>query len=349
MAQVTVIVPIYKVEKYLKACFESLLKQTSKDFEVLAVNDGSPDGCDAIIKEYVTAHRDVIKGIKKDNGGYGSVLQLAIKECKTPYFLVCDPDDTLEPKAIETLLRLASVSRADLTIGAKMIVKEGQDQKEYDAAYNKAYTKLKTNTVYNRGTAEFDDLFFIDPSPHAKLYRTDLARDIHFPEHVSYTDNMLFYLSLLKAEKVIYTDEPLANYLVNRTGNTMTDISYPAMNGQIMVFKSIVNQAENTRTQIPDMFWYRMFESFKFMLYQMRRMDGTKAQYQETLNYLGTYVEKLTVHGKAIKPLYKKYNKSAILERLRDENMMSPKHYEATFDGIRDKMVAQFKEPAPKE
>lgn len=343
MAQVTIIVPIYKVEKYLRDCFDSLLKQTSKDFTVLAVNDGSPDGCDDIIKEYVSAHRDVIKGIKKENGGYGSVLQLAIKECNTPYFLVCDPDDTLQPKAVETLLRLATVSRADITIGAKLIMKEGQDIREYDAAYNKAYTKLKTNTVYNRGSEDFDDLFFIDPSPHAKLYRTDLARDIHFPEHVSYTDNMLFYLSLLKAEKVIYTDEPLADYLVNRTGNTMTDISYPAMNGQIMVFKSIVIQAENIRTDIPDMFWYRMFESFKFMLYQMKRMDGTKAQYEETLNYLETFLEKLTVHGKAIKPLYRKYNKSAVIERFRDEAMMNPKRYDSTYEGLKTKMVAEYK------
>ena len=52
MAEVTIVVPIYKVEKYLRACFESLLKQTSDEYTVLAINDGSPDNCEEIIKEY---------------------------------------------------------------------------------------------------------------------------------------------------------------------------------------------------------------------------------------------------------------------------------------------------------
>ena len=108
-------------------------------------------------------------------------------------------------------------------------------------------------------------MFFIDPSPHAKLYRTDIARNIKFPEKVGYTDNLLFYISLLNSKKVIYTDKALANYLVNRTGNTMTDVSYKAMNGQILVFKTILTQAEKL-TDVRDIFYYRMFESYKFLL-----------------------------------------------------------------------------------
>jgi glycosyltransferase involved in cell wall biosynthesis len=343
-AQVTIIVPIYKVEKYLRSCFDSLLRQTSQDYTILAVNDGSPDGCDAIIREYVSAHRNHMSGIRKENGGYGSVLQLAIAQLTTPYFLICDPDDTLDPKAVETLLKLAKVSQADITIGAKMIMHEGESVEEYDASYNRAYVTLRKNSVYNRGTEAFNDLFFVDPSPHAKLYRADLAKDIHFPEHVSYTDNMLFDLCLLKAEKVIYTDEPLAHYLVNRTGNSMTDISYPAMNGQILVFKSILTQAENTRTNIPDMFWYRMYESFKFMLYQLRRMDATEEQFSGTLDYLETYLQKLTAHDRAIRPLYRRYTKSAVVERLRDEALMSPRRSESAFQGLKKRMVRDYQE-----
>ena len=121
MAQATIIVPIYQVEKYLRTCFDSLLAQTSQDFQVLAVNDGSKDGCQAIIDEYVGSHPDRFTGIAKENGGYGSVLQLAIAKVQTPYFLICDPDDYLDKDAVKTLLDLAAVSGADLTVGAKMI------------------------------------------------------------------------------------------------------------------------------------------------------------------------------------------------------------------------------------
>lgn len=343
MAEVTIVVPIYKVEKYLRACFDSLLKQTSSNYTVLAINDGSPDHSEEIIKEYCAKYPDKIKGIKKQNGGYGSVLQVALKEMKTPYFLICDPDDTLEENAVETLLNLAKISGADITIGAKTFVYEDSKDRDYDLAYNKEFVTLKTDTVYKSSTKEFDDLFFIDPSPHAKLYRTDLARGIKFPEHVGYTDNLLFYISLLNSKKVIYTDKALANYLVNRTGNTMTDVSYKAMNGQILVFKTILTHADKLK-DVRDIFYYRMFESYKFMLYQSRRMNCTKEEYKTALNYLGTFVEKLCDHEKEIKPLYKKYTKCSFIERSKDEALMNKKFFDFTYSRLVKKMVKEFEQ-----
>ncbi len=343
MADVTIVVPIYKVEKYLRACFESLLKQTSSNYTVLAINDGSPDNSEEIIKEYCAKYPDKIKGIKKQNGGYGSVLQVALKEMKSPYFLICDPDDTLEENAVETLLNLAKISGADITIGAKTFVYEDSKDRDYDLAYNKEFVTLKTDTVYKSSTKEFDDLFFIDPSPHAKLYRTELAKEIKFPEHVGYTDNLLFYISLLNSKKVIYTNKALANYLVNRTGNTMTDVSYKAMNGQILVFKTILTHADKLK-DVRDIFYYRMFESYKFMLYQSRRMNCTKEEYETALNYLGTFVEKLCDYEKEIKPLYKKYTKCSFIERSKDEALMNKKFFDFTYSHIVKKMVKEFEQ-----
>ena len=116
------------------------------------------------------------------------------------------------------------------------------------------------------------------------------------------------------------------------------------MNGQILVFKSILTQAENTRTNIPDMFWYRMYESFKFMLYQLRRMDATEEQFSGTLDYLETYLQKLTAHDRAIRPLYRRYTKSAVVERLRDEALMSPRRSESAFQGLKKRMVRDYQE-----
>ena len=343
MKQVTVIVPIYNVEKYLRTCFESLKAQTSDEFVVMAVDDGSPDGCGRIIDEYTAANPGLITGIHKENGGYGSVLELAIRTCTTPYFMICDPDDTLEPNAVETLLNMARVSGADITIGAKTIFHENDPSTEYDPSYNTDFAALKKNTAYNRESEDFNDLFFIDPSPHAKLYRRSLAEGISFPEKVGYTDNLLFYISLLNSEKVIYTDEALANYLVNRTGNTMTDVSFKAMNGQILVFKSIVVQAERLKN-VPDMYWYRMFESFKFMLYQTRRMNCDADQYEQTLDYLETFLKLLVPHGRQIAPLYRKYSKNGAIEKVRDEMMMGPATMHMGFVQIKKKLMKEFSE-----
>ena len=226
---------------------------------------------------------------------------------------------------METLLSLAAVGDADITIGAKMVTYEDSTIKEYDCSYNRDFVQLKSNTVYNADQENFNDLFFVNPSPHAKLYRTSLARDIVFPEHVGYTDNMLFYLSLLNAQKVIYTEKPLANYLINRKGNSMTDVSFSAMNGQIRVFKSILNEAERA-SHHPDIFYYRMFESFKFMLYQMNRLSCTK-----------------------IRPFYDRFSKTKIIEKLRDYALMNERHSEHAYAGLKKRMMEEFRKNHPQE
>lgn len=343
MAQVTVIVPIYNVEKYLRACFESLLGQTSRDFTVLAVNDGSPDNSQAIIDEYTAKYPDRIRSLVKENGGYGSVLELAVASIDTPYFLVCDPDDTLEPEAVETLLSLAQVSGADLTVGAKTFVYENSSERDYDPAYNTAFAALKSNTLYYRGTPEFDDLFFIDPSPHAKLYRTEKSRIISFPKKVGYTDNLLFYMNLLQADTVIYTDRPLANYLIDRAGNSMGDVSVKAMRGEIRVFREIEAQASALRN-VPDIFWYRMFESFKFMLYKTRRVKGTDEEYGQIMDELEEVVKPLCSHADGILPYYKKYTRAKVVERMRDRQLLSGRAGKAAYRRLKKKMQREFRE-----
>ena len=341
MKEVTIIVPIYKVEKYLRACFDSLLKQTSDSFVVLAVNDGSPDNSQAIIDEYTEKYPKLIFGIQKENGGYGSVLQMAIEKLETPYFLVCDPDDTIEPNAVETLLSLAKVSGADLTVGAKTFVYENSEDRDYDKAYNTEFAQLKPNTLYRAGTEEFNNLFFLDPSPHAKLYKKELSRHIDFPKKVGYTDNLLFYMNLLQAKSVIYTDTSLANYLIDRAGNSMGDVRVAAMSGEIRVFRTILAQASILKN-VPDIFWYRMFESFKFMLYKTRRLNCSTEEYAAVLDQLEDYLKDLGEHGEAIKPYYKKYAKTKAVERTRDGMLLNPRTEKLAYRRLKTKMCREF-------
>ena len=338
MPKITVIVPIYNVEKYLRKCFDSLLKQDYEDFVVMAVNDGSPDNSQEIIDEYTAKYPEKIKGVKKENGGYGSVLQLAIATCGTPYFLVCDPDDYLADGALSHLADLAAVSGADITIGAKYFIYDGLDQQDYDPAYNTNYCTLKKNNVYNKGAEDFKDLFFVDPSPHSKLYRTEVAKNIKFPFKVSYTDNLLFYISLLNSEKVIYTDKACAYYLVDRPGNTMTDLRPKAIIGHIEVFKTILNQAP---AEAISMFWYRMFESFKFIQRSCERLTDP-ADYKECLEKCYELVELLMPHKKEVMKEYRHYSEAKIIEQIRDRAILTRFISAPVYAGYVRKMVKRF-------
>ena len=109
----SVIVPIYKVEKYLKRCIDSVLTQTFDDYELILVDDGSTDGCPAICDEY--AKQDSrIKVIHKENGGLVSARQAGIRIAQGEYIFNLDGDDALLPEALESAQKLIRETGADM-------------------------------------------------------------------------------------------------------------------------------------------------------------------------------------------------------------------------------------------
>ena len=86
MSKVSIIVPIYNVEKYVSKCLDSLLRQSFSDIEVIAVSDGSPDNSKDIVLDYCGKDSRV-KFVEKENGGYGSVLEKAIEHINSDYFI----------------------------------------------------------------------------------------------------------------------------------------------------------------------------------------------------------------------------------------------------------------------
>ena len=321
MSKITVIVPTYNVEQYIRTCLDSLIKQTFKDFEVWVVNDGSPANEQAIAEEYAQKH-PFIKAIKKENGGYGSVLQYSIENITSEYCLICDPDDYLSPDALEVLYKEAITTNADIIIGAKYFIYTDGGESTYDKSYNKTYVSLKINYAYEKGSKEFDDLFFVDPSPHSKLYRHSILTTIKFPTKISFTDNLLFYIALLKANKVSYVSNACSYYLIDREGNTSTDLKPRVLEQHTIVFSEIIKQASNV-TNVPDIFYYRMFEAFKFIFYTSRRIEAQKEVIEKELINLYQVVELLKPHKQAIMNYYYKYNKSGKNEQRKDKLILS--------------------------
>lgn len=239
MKKISIIVPIYNVEQYVEKCINSLVNQTYKNIEIWAISDGSPDNSMEIIKKY--AEKDSrIKYIKKENGGYGSVLEYAIKNISSEYFIICDPDDWLEPNAVEQLYNQAEKYQPDLVVGERNLIFSDDLSKKEDIGYMSFY-KLEENKKYNNLT----NFIFFSVSPHAKLYKTELAKQINFPHKVSYTDTILYLLYLNKAKTAVYTNKHLANYLIDRPGNTNSDLeqlSQKAFDDMIVVLNSLLDQ-----------------------------------------------------------------------------------------------------------
>ena len=259
--KVTIIVPIYNVEEYVEKCLKSLINQTLKDIEIYAVVDGSPDNSLDIVKKY--AKRDSrIKCIDKENGGYGSVLEYSINDLKTDYFLICDPDDWLAKNAVETLYNEAIKNDLDIVVGDKYLVYSDNKEETYCSSLLYA-GKVEPNKIYEN--EEVSKLVNLSCSPHSKLFRTSLMKKVVFPKKVNYTDFLLYMISLSRSKRAKYIDKALSYYLIDRIGNSVTDVSPKAINSQITVFKETLNILERDKCD-NDYMYYGMYNQFRYTI-----------------------------------------------------------------------------------
>lgn len=116
----SIVIPIYKVEKYLEECIESVIAQTYKHIEIILVDDGSPDRCPEICDKYSEKYENIIV-IHKDNGGLSDARNCGIKNSHGEYILFLDSDDTIECNTIKTMLDIAIDEKADVVIPDRYI------------------------------------------------------------------------------------------------------------------------------------------------------------------------------------------------------------------------------------
>lgn len=306
MAKVSIIVPIYNVEKYVAKCLDSLLKQTFKDIEIWAVIDGSPDNSVNIVKEFTKKDKR-IKCIEKENGGYGSVLEYAINNINTDYFLICDPDDWISDNAVELLYNAAKKDDLDLVMANYYEVYDNDDIKHKSSisAYPNVFTP-EFGKVYNKQNG-LDKFLFLKESPHAKLYRTSIARNFTFPRKVSYTDSLLFILFVVQCNKAMCLDDGLAYYLIEREGNTMTDVNPKIADYYYTVFTSTVDQYEKGKNR-NEYFYYRMFLKFLRINVYLAKI-GDKKVYNEKRKTIYKLLKICLKHRREIKKCLKYENK----------------------------------------
>ena len=181
MSKISVIVPVYKVEKYIHKCVDSILAQTFSDFELILVDDGSPDNCGKICDEYVTKDSR-FRVIHKENGGVSSARNLGISEAKSEYICFLDSDEQKKKNHLEICLK--KISDADLLIfGFERFngrtdkrVLENNEINGFTYCHDFLYS-LKENAI----TSEFFCF------PWNKLYRRSLLVEnkISFKEDIS--------------------------------------------------------------------------------------------------------------------------------------------------------------------
>ena len=187
MPTISVIVPVYNTEKYLRRCLESLVHQTLKDLEILVVDDGSTDRSPEILSEFENNYPGRVRVIRKENGGQASARNLGIRECSGDYVGFVDSDDYVDTAMYEEMLRAALADNCDMVECSYHYLQEKDGQQK----------ELATRGNIRQYRDRKD--MFIDPMtcPWNKLIRRRLLtdNDIWFPEGYIYEDTS-FYLKL---------------------------------------------------------------------------------------------------------------------------------------------------------
>ncbi|MEG0457025.1 MAG: glycosyltransferase family 2 protein, partial [Oscillospiraceae bacterium] len=127
MDKISVIVPVYNVEKYLNRCVESIIKQTYKNLEIILIDDGSPDNCGQLCEQFKTQDNR-IKVYHKKNEGLGLTRNLGLKEATGNYITFVDSDDWIGPQHIENMYLALCNNSADLCIGGHTRVDQNGNQ-----------------------------------------------------------------------------------------------------------------------------------------------------------------------------------------------------------------------------
>lgn len=219
--KISVIIPIYKAEKYICWCLDSVLAQTYKDFEVILVDDGSPDNCPQICDEYVK--KDIrVKVIHQKNGGAAAARNTGLDNADGEYISFIDADDWLEPNMLEKLVGIAEQNQAD-------IVKCGFN----DVSANKidicTFKEQKTYTCQQQG-----DLLkrgchggILWSAFWNGIYRKDIIGNSRIPTGFINEDNYFNPMMVYNAQKVIVIPDVLYNYRELADSVSATGIKRP--------------------------------------------------------------------------------------------------------------------------
>ena len=211
---ISVIVPVYNVEKYLPACIDSILNQTYRELEIILVDDGATDNSGSICDYYATKYNH-IRTIHRNNGGLSAARNTGIDVASGEYIAFVDSDDLISPVFFETLLLLATENQADIasvefkcfcdsTIPNLSEVSEGDTiTLSADEAIEKIlYQNILDNSVCN------------------KLYARHLFSELRFPEGKLYEDMALFYKVFEQARRVVHKRVPIYCYRLRKESIT---------------------------------------------------------------------------------------------------------------------------------
>lgn len=215
MELVSIIVPVYKVEKYLRECVDSILRQSYRELQIILIDDGSPDGSGAICDEYALRD-DRVTVIHSENGGLSAARNRGLAICEGEYVLFVDSDDWLEDNAVEVLVNKAKADELDILLYDAISFDENTPDPSDDSEITKYIRKQSYAGVYT-GADLFTQMLKNDEyrSPVQYYFYKKTFLDDHqlrFHEGILHEDEEFNFFALLYAQRTAHIPDVLYHH-----------------------------------------------------------------------------------------------------------------------------------------
>ena len=247
MKLVSIIVPVYKVEKYLRECVDSILRQTYRELQIILIDDGSPDGSGAICDEYALRD-DRITVIHSENGGLSAARNRGLALCEGEYVLFVDSDDWLEENAVEALVNRAEAAQLDILLYDAISFDENTPEPSDDSEITKYIRKLTYPGVYT-GAEMFTEMLRNDEyrSPvQYYFYKRSFLDDhqLRFHEGILHEDEEFNFFALLYAQRVAHIPDVLYHHRFRADSIMGTRFTQRNVDGCYQIIIKAMDQSE---------------------------------------------------------------------------------------------------------
>lgn len=221
MPKVSIIIPTYNVENYLKECLDSVINQTLKDIEIICIDDGSTDSSGTILDEYAKLDNR-IKVIHKENGGYGKAMNIGIDNATGEYLGIVEPDDYIKSNMYEDLYNIAKENNVDFVKADFYRFKGSNDNIEL--FYNKLSTDDKYYNKVINVNKEITPYYFI-MNTWCGIYNINFLNKYNIRHNespgASFQDNGFWFQTFVYSERGYFVNKP---YYMNRRDNPNSSV-----------------------------------------------------------------------------------------------------------------------------
>lgn len=288
--KVSVIIPVYNTEKYLRKCLDSVINQTLKDIEIILVDDGSIDSSLDILREYEKKDSRVTV-LSQQNKTAGAARQLGMTKAVGDYLVFWDSDDYFDLKSLEKMYKHAIKTNADVVVTSCYTVFKG-----YSETCRRGFLNMKlipNNGIFNLSTNEDNILFFTTPSPWNKMFRREFIINSEITWQARPCCNDLYFVSLaLCLAKTISTlDYPTVYY---RRWTDSSESSSPSSRSVINTIDALIDLDTELRRRglvLEKVMHNRALSSILFYLPKIRNYEEMTIAW----NYLQSHLEVLHI------------------------------------------------------